>query len=149
MAAASLEAEGWVAIVEPSNMARGFAAPFAAFPLGIGVMVPASQAEAAASYLTSAGLLELPDTSPSRLVLQARDAMWLAVATVPLFFLAPIAYIWAASTRRELDRVRDQMPSEDHQLAWRRATRARWFALVGILIFVAVAAFLLIPAVFV
>ena len=146
MVVAKLESEGYLAEVEPSNTARGFAAPFAVFPLGIGVMVPQSQAEAAYGHLLSADLLETPDLAPSRLVLQARDAMWLAAATIPLFFLSPISYLWASATRRELDRVREEMPGDDLQLAWGRAVMARRLAVVGLLIFAAFAALFLGPA---
>lgn len=53
LAASRFQAMGIRAMVEASSVVRGFEAPFAAMPLGIGVMVPEDQAGDALAILDS------------------------------------------------------------------------------------------------
>jgi hypothetical protein len=146
LAVASLETIGVVAMVEPSNASLGVEAQLTTRPLGIGVLVPSSQADDAYRHLESAGQFGKPETDPSRLTLQARDAMWLALATIPAFLLSPIAYLWASSTARELNSLSQETAGEEYQLARQRAAKARGFAIIGILIFAIVLACLVARA---
>lgn len=70
-------------------------------------------------------------------LVKARDAMWFALATIVVFFLAPIALAYANSAGRTLEESRERLDPDEVAIAQSRVTRARLFAFVGVALLLA------------